>query len=239
MCHYFSQNSIHTYEYFSKVLDVSTLNLETKVVPLETRVFGLRNNPLIPQILFLMFVLMIITLWEMRWQRINPFYSKTKKKVRRWQPPHSSSQTHRKLCMVVSCSTQVALTQSLQWQIADNIVVRSLVFQSPWLCINSIQCAQHINTEPPIADCRYYSSQILNGVSITLVVYDLNSMCPFCSLRFSWASLYLSEWSRDVGYLFPSVPLYLCFTLCKIAIVIFVCLDQFIIFFLKNKENSA
>jgi hypothetical protein len=37
------------------------------------------------------------------------------------------------------------------------------------------------------------------GVLITMAAYDFNSMCPFCSLRFSWASLYLSEWSSSVS----------------------------------------
>ena len=59
------QNNLHT-RVFSQS---STLNLETKVVPLEIRVFGLKNNPNLDEVhpinfggitTFLMFVLIII-----------------------------------------------------------------------------------------------------------------------------------------------------------------------------------
>lgn len=174
MCHYFFHNHL-----VITTKQPTHIGLFFLIIFLESwnqggsignRVFGLRSNPNLDEVhpisfggttTFLMFVLIIITSWEMRLWRINPFYSKNlnqEKKSEKWEndrPPHSSNQTHRKLMHGDVMQTT---------QTANNIVARSF-----------------------------------KGVLITMAAYDFNSMCPFCSLRFSWASLYLSEWSSSVS----------------------------------------
>jgi hypothetical protein len=74
-----------------------------------------------------------------------------------------------------------------------------------------------------------------------MVVYDFNSMCPFNSLQFSWASLYLSEWSSSVSNFISKCSFYTFASHSAKFLLLFLFVWTKFSFFSKKKkvENSA